>query len=250
VTAWNNPGTNVKTNVFSVDIFPIIVPHSNGQDMYAIWYQNDGTQGYIEGRRFSSGAWSGGLTNIGSSGVTNPDGRGPSAVTDSLYTIHVIFSDINGHLMYVRIAGPAVTIPVSLDNINPPKLYPTITLVPDTPNDDLYAFWINSSAGTSQITGKYSTSGGVPGSWIWISGITTNSTSKRHLTSVYSVTSNSEVGWQWNLNQAFPPMYDIQFERLPEFSDAMIPIVIIVSLTFYLRRRRKKRELDKKEEIT
>jgi hypothetical protein len=102
--------------------------------------------------------------------------------------------------------------------------------------------------GTSQITGKYSTDYG--NTWNWISGITTDPVSKLHLTSVYYVSNNSWVGWQWRLNDTGPSVYNIEFERLPEFSDVMMPMAIIVLLTFYLGRRRKKKGLEREEEST
>jgi hypothetical protein len=244
VRTWAG-GTTIRTNLATTDIFPIILPISNTQDMYALWYQSDGaSQAFIEGKLYIGGAWMIAPILIGSSAVSNPDGRGPSAVVDSAYVLHIIFSDSSGDVRYRRFAG-GLSPPMTLDMSISTKLYPTITVLS---NDDLYAFWINTTAGMSQITGKYSTDGG--GSWIWISGISTDTMSKKHLTSGHSVSNDYWVGWQWKVNQNAPPMYNIQFERLPEFSDVMMPMAFVVLLAFYFRRRKKTQEFDGKDEIT
>jgi len=63
-----------------------------------------------------------------------------------------------------------------------------------------------------------------------MTGITTNTTAKGNLTSIYSCNLN-DIAWE------FDSSTQIKFEPIPEFTDVMIPIASVAILVLFWRRR-------------
>lgn len=234
VDSWD-PGSTLRTLITTSDIFPIIVPLSGG-DMYAIWYQNSAPQATIEGIGYSAvSGWDVLYTTIDYSAVGVSEGRGPSAVVDTSYDIHLLYSNRSSYLNYTQYSGGGWGSPQSLDGgVGLIKLYPTISSVNTTSPNYLYAFWLNST--TAQISGKYSTDGG--SSWNWATYITANLDAKGHITSVYNVSNEGYVGWQW-VNAT--TNYDVLFESIPEFQEILIPISMLIAVPLILLRRKNRK---------
>jgi hypothetical protein len=222
VSSWGTYTNLMNVNIADHSIYPIILPLSGG-DMYAIWY--NGTGGKIEGKKYASGSWSGTVDSIATTS-TLVSTKTPSAVVDSSYNIHLIYSDSNGDINYTKYTT-SWSAATELDG-NDDNLYPTISL--DTSNNDLYAFWINSS---NQIHCKKW--GG--SSWTAIT-LDTDTTSKNYITSIYNYSSASQICWEWGEGTSTP--WDVNFDRIPEFPSIAVPIVVTVVIFIFFRKRSKK----------
>ncbi|TET91397.1 MAG: hypothetical protein E3J35_02990 [Methanomassiliicoccales archaeon] len=213
-------------------VLPMILPLSGG-DMYAIWYAD----GNIEGRGYdgSGSSWDANEVSIASTsaGKTN---RGPSAVVDSSDTVHLIYSDSSGYIKYrYKTSSGSWT-----DGLADPEGsvtangYPTLSIL--TSNDNLYACYIRSS----QIYCKEWDGS----SWTSIT-LTTDTVPKTHLSSVYSAPDNWKISWQWRAYHDFDGEYRVTFEKIPEFSNILLPclsILLVIVITRKLRNGREDRQ--------
>ncbi|MEE9152447.1 MAG: hypothetical protein V3U20_11550, partial [Thermoplasmata archaeon] len=102
--------------------------------------------------------------------------------------------------------------------------------------DDLYAYWVNTTGGTYQIEGNFSTDLGV--TWSQTKGFTANTETKRYLTSVYYATDVYWTGWHWT--KVVAGDNEVLFERIPEFQDIIVPIFCTIIMAVIWKRRRKK----------
>jgi hypothetical protein len=213
ISSWGTPQTMRSSDVSNEYVYPVVLPF-NDTDMYVVWYAD----GYIEGREYNASGWgSVDSIDVTGSGASN---KGPSAVADN-GNIHLVYINSSGYANYSKYTGSWTS--SNLDSSDTGRS-PTITL--ETSSPGLYALWIDS---TEQIVGKYSTTGG--SSWSTMTGITTNTTAKGNLTSIYSCDLN-DIAWEFDESPR------IAFEPIPEFTDVIIPIVSIMVLVAFRRRRR------------
>ncbi|MEE9506125.1 MAG: hypothetical protein V3V98_03160, partial [Thermoplasmata archaeon] len=212
ISEWGTPQTMRSSDVSNEYVYPIVLPF-NSTDMYVVWYAD----GYIEGREHNSSGW----RSVDSIDVTNSgaSNKGPSAVAEA-GNIHLVYINSSGYANYSKYTGSWSY--VNLDSSDTARS-PTITLESSSPA--LYVLWINSS---NQIVGEYSIDGGT--SWNTMTGITTNTTAKGNLTSIYSC-NLSDIAWE------FDSSTKIKFEPIPEFTDVMIPIASVAVLVLFWRRR-------------
>ncbi|MFQ5884777.1 MAG: hypothetical protein ACE5IO_06725, partial [Thermoplasmata archaeon] len=226
VSAWDT-GTALAENYANFYLYPIILPLSGG-DMYAIWYAD----GEIAGKMYDSGTgWSGTvdyIENTTSGLATKP----PSAVVDSSYNIHLVYSNSSGAINYTKYTtswGTPIVLNSAADNV-----YPTISL--ESTNDYLYAFWVNSSY---QVWGsKWEGS-----SWSNITQIDVESTEKTHLTSIYSTPNPWNICWECGAGTSDP--WDVKSLCIPEFDSLVIPLGLAIAAPGLIRwrnRRRKKKQ--------
>jgi hypothetical protein len=213
ISSWGTPQTMRSSDVSNEYVYPVVLPF-NSTDMYVIWYAD----GYIEGREYNSTGW-GDVDNIDVTGSGASD-KGPSAVAND-GNIHLVYINSSGYANHSKYTGSWTN--SNLDSSDTGRS-PTITL--ETSSPGLYALWIDSS---DQIVGKYSTNGG--DSWSTMTGITTNTTAKGNLTSIYSCNLN-DIAWEFDESSR------IAFEPIPEFTDVIIPMASIMILVAFWRRRR------------
>jgi hypothetical protein len=90
---------------------------------------------------------------------------------------------------------------------------------------------------TNSIIGKKN----VSGTWTALT-ITQNAYVKQYLTSIYSVSGEQFICWQWTQNTTAP--IQVVFDKLPEFSQVLVPIVFTMSLFVLMvgRTRRNRKE--------
>jgi hypothetical protein len=116
--------------------------------------------------------------------------------------------------------------------------YPTISL--DTSTGNLYAFWIQSD--TSYVGRNLTGRKCVSGSWSNLTFESQTTYAKQYLTSIYSVSGEFKICWQWTQNTTSP--YHVLFDHvIPEFGDLTLPIIgFIVIFAVYRQRWRSKDE--------
>ena len=110
---------------------------------------------------------------------------------------------------------------------------PTISL--DTSTGDLYAFWI--SLDDNNIDCKKNDSELESWSFVTLGG--QNSNEKHYLTSIYSVSGESYICWQWTQNTT--GNIEVIFDVIPEFEDVLAPILIMIAIFFVGMRKRRHR---------
>jgi hypothetical protein len=96
--------------------------------------------------------------------------------------------------------------------------YPTISL--DSSTGNLFAFWVQMNS--NNIVCKKN----VSGSWSEVSLGSQTSDTKQYLTSVYSVSGESNICWQWTQNTSSP--IHVVFDKIPEFDDIVFPVFLII----------------------
>ena len=128
-------------------------------------------------------------------------------------------------------------------NPNVPKgvggYYPTISL--DTSTGDLYVLWLQNVLGDPAyaprtVIGRKC----VSGTWSNMTIEPQTTFAKQYLTSIYSVSGEFKICWQWTQNATAP--IEVLFDRtvIPEFSVLTVPLIgSIVILATYARRSRR-----------
>jgi len=219
VSSWGTYSLLLSTNHENMYIYPIVLPLSD-QDVYAMWYRD----GYIEGKKYTSGSGWGSVTSIDTttSGVAN---KTVSAVVDTSYNIHLVYVNETGRVNYMKYTT-SWSSPTVLDSSANNEY---VTISTDNSTDYLYTFWVSSNY---QIEGKKYTGS----SWSNIDGIETNTNAKDWLTSVYNVSAVGDTCWEWTQGTSSP--YDVRFERIPEFTEILIPFLTTCFVIFLSRRRK------------
>ncbi len=125
----------------NVNKYGILVPRTSN-NAYAVWI--DGTT--IEGKNYNGSAWDGSPTSIdtGLDDIT----KSLSAVSDSTGDIHLIFVDDEStdQISYRKYNGSTWSSATLVsDAANDNHAYPTLSI--DISNNNLYAFWIDTSSG-------------------------------------------------------------------------------------------------------
>ncbi len=179
---------------------------------------------------------------------SNTDVAPPSVVVDGEGVVHVVYGNGHAqkgvsipHVYYSYFNGHAAwhTVLVGSPTKGIGNLYPTISLDESTGN--IFALWIETdTAGSyhSLICKKNTT--GTWTSWSLSSDITSP---KQYLTSIYAAANENMICWQWTQNITAP--IEVQFDKIPEFKDAAVPIIVMLCIFIVSNRRgRTRRESD------
>lgn len=245
ITSFVYMGNMLTTDTGQPNLKGSILPAGSGQNMWAIY----GYAGNVAARKYT-GIWSAetliftltlGLGNPG-----NTDNAPPCAAVDGSGVVHVVYGDDHEQpsgtskpfIYYVYNTGSSWSVPYRLDSVANTlgNLYPTVSI--DSSTGAVYAFWIQmDTAGIGRtIMGKKN----VSGTWSALAFDPQTGDPKQYLTSIYSVSGETHICWQWTQNTTAP--IQIVFDKIPEFHDAVVPILfvllVVVASARHSRRRR------------
>ena len=210
-----------------------IVPAGSGSNVWAIYAY----AGNVAGKKYT-GIWSvqALIYNSGALKV-NTDNSPPSVVVDGKGVVHVVYGtgyrwgqNSIPRLQYshndtgLTTFTPGLELPDPLEPYTVGDYYPTISL--DASTGNLFVFWIRGNSTFVPITVMGSMC--VSGTWSYISFEPQTNFTKQYLTSVYSVSGESKICWQWTQNTTAPSEVWFDDIQVPEFS--MMPLVILVLL--------------------
>jgi predicted RNA-binding Zn-ribbon protein involved in translation (DUF1610 family) len=247
IGGWVYSGEMLPSDGISIsEIRGSIVPAGSGSDVWAVFSYD----GNVYSKKYT-GTWPESETEVfdaGGGSGENTIYATPSVVVDSDGVVHVVYGDnvVSGstlipNIFYTHNNTDSTTwvAAVNLDDSKPSNLgdrYPTISL--DTSTGDLYSFWIRTtSSGVGQtIMGKKNSGG----SWNSLTISNPDTYPKNHLTSIYSVSSESQICWQWTQNTT--GNIEVVFDSIPEFGDLMVPLLMIMAIFYIGMRRRRARE--------
>ncbi|UCE90834.1 MAG: zinc ribbon domain-containing protein [Methanobacteriota archaeon] len=203
-----------------------IVPGKAGSGT-VVWaiYTYDGG---VYGRSYNGAVWSA-QEEIYLPGVSteNTDWAPPAAVVDGDGVVHVVYGtgDTTGgnwkaSIQYAYDGGAGWSTPITLnDTTTRGHICPTVSL--DTTTGDVYAMWLQ------EVTDEVFVKRNASGSWAWVT-IDQNAEPKSHLTSIYSVAGCQNICMQWTQN--FTADIEVIFEKIPEFSEVVIPVMFILTV--------------------
>jgi hypothetical protein len=226
----------------STDVCSVVPTGSNVVAVY-------GSEGSVAARTFDGAAWSTDalIYDIGTGNPSNTVNAPPCVVVGGNGVVHVVYGD--GHqqpaiskpyIYYVYYAHGTWSVPYRLDSVSNTlgNDYPTISL--DASTGNLYAFWVQTD--TSGVPQTVMCRKNVSGTWVSMSIGNQTAGVKQYLTSVYSVTGENQICFQWTQNTTAP--IEVQFDKIPEFSDIALPLVFMIFMVgvFYRsgRARRKR----------
>jgi hypothetical protein len=209
-----------------------IVPAGTGSDMWAVYAHS----GNVSARKYT-GSWSSATdlyTRVLKNDLEeNTDNSPPSVVVNSRGTVYVVFGDSNTwsgtskpHIAYTFNTTSTTWNATSyLSGIinKDGYCYPTISL--DSSTGNLFAFWINMSADNGIACKKKPAGLG----WSTFSLGSQQTYTKQYLTSIYSVSGETLICWQWTQNTTG---IQVMFDRIPEFRASALPIVCIMTMIF------------------
>jgi len=238
ITSWSWTGNMLDTDDPSADVKGSIVPAGVGGQVWSVYTYS----GNMASRRYNGTAWSAENTFYTATRTQSTGTAPPSIVVDSRGVLHCVYGDDNEqpagtskpHIYYRYNQGSSWSVALALSGIvtNTGYRWPTLSL--DTSTGNLYAFWYDMQ--TNAIIGKKN----VSGTWTALT-ITQNTYVKQYLTSIYSVSGEQFICWQWTQNTTAP--IQVVFDKLPEFSHVVVPIVFMMSffviITGRARRNRK-----------
>ena len=221
-----------------------VVPMGSGSNMSAVY----GYQGNVAARIYNGTSWSA-ETLIYSIGLGNPGNTvnaPPSVVVDGNGVVHVVYGDDHQqptiskpYIYYVYYAHGSWSVPYRLDSVSNTlgNLYPTVSV--DTTSGNVYAFWVQTDA--SGVGQTIMCRKNVTGTWVSVSIGNQTAGVKQYLTSVYSVSNENQICFQWTQNTTAP--IEVQFDRIPEFSDIALPLVFMIFMVglFYRGGRARRR---------
>jgi hypothetical protein len=209
------------------------------------------SQGDVYARKYT-GTW-GAITTLydNTKNTANTDNSPPCVVVGVDRSVHVIYGDgteTGGStsapkVYYKYFDGVGWSTTAQLDELtgsNYGNFYPTLSL--DTATGNVYAFWVENHATTGlpyKIMGKVN----VSGVWTSLDFGTQTADYKYHLNSVYSVSGESYVCFQWTQNQT--GTIDVIMDKIPEFGEVVVPVLFMMLVfAVYVRRSTKRGELD------
>lgn len=116
--------------------------------------------------------------------------------------------------------------------------YPTISL--ETSTGNLYFLWLrgNDSSSPKTVMGRKN----VSGTWSDLAILPQTNSTKQYLTSVYSISSEFKICWQWTQNVTVPIEVLYDGALIPEFSDITLPIMGMLFALVISRSCRKARD--------
>ncbi len=249
ITSWVYSGNNLSADSNQPVLKGSVVPTGTGSDVWAVY----GYEGNVAARQYT-GTWSTeelvfdiALAGPNDDNPGNTDVAPPSCLVDSNGVLHVLYG--NGHeqssvskprIFYAYNTGSAWSADpdIQLDSASSQEgnHRPTISL--DSQTGNVYAFWIETDNGDLGLTIMGMKN--VSGTWtsLTIGGQTAGE--KRYLTSIYSAPGENYICWQWTQNTTAP--IQVIFDKIPEFSDAVVPVFIsLLILVAFMRRDRARR---------
>jgi hypothetical protein len=253
---WFCTGNMIAPDATLPNVKGSIVPASGGM-MWAVYAYS----GNVAARNYT-GTWSPSealIYDISASGPndndpSNTDSAPPSVVVDGKGVVHVLYG--NGH----NKKNPNVSIPhvfyayfnggaawnynqIGATAQTTGNLYPTISL--DVSTGNVFAFWIE-----TDTTGSYHSlicKKNTTGTWISWSLSSDTTYAKQYLTSIYSAPNENMICWQWTQNTT--ASLEVQFDKIPEFKDVAVPVVMMIGVFMFTHRRRKSHECEDPPEL-
>ena len=236
-SGWTEDTTFLSPDTSIADLRGSILPTGTGSDVWAV-YNHDS---HVDSMKRTSGSWGSEenvYTDTGSLEfiVTAP----ACAVIDGNGVLHVVYGDAtkSGATEYPQIqykyrssSGWSSALELDADATNVGHNYPTVSL--ETSTGDLYVFWI--SLDDNNIDCKKNDSG----SWSFVTLGGQNSNEKHYLTSIYSVSGENYICWQWTQNTTGD--IEVIFDVIPEFEDLVVPILVMIAIFFVGMRKRRHR---------
>jgi len=235
VSSFTEMGSLISFGGAGSNLKGLVLPAGSDSNVWAIYM----SAGSVYSRKYT-GSWSVQSTiynNLGDTG--NQDLAPASAVVDGNGVIHVVYG--NGHaqkgskpfIYYVCNSGSSWSTPYRLDSVANAigNFYPTISL--DASTGNVYAFWIqtDSKAVGRTIVGKVN----VSGTWTSLTFSLQTTDQKQYLTSIYSVSGEVNICWQWTQNTT--GTIHVVFDKLPEFSDVVLPTFVFMCVFFVVARQ-------------
>lgn len=248
IYSWAYSGQMLASPENSDTVKGSIVPAGSGSNVWAIYAYDK----YVGSREYT-GTWQATQTTIYStgSGTGNTINSPPSVVVDSHGVVHVVYGTgrkVVGNsapsIEYTHNNTGATTfaLAVDLDQYIPADVgdfYPTISL--DSSTNNLFVFWLRSDA---TLAGKTVTARKcVSGTWSNLTLGSQTTYTKQYLNSIYSVSGESKICWQWTQNITSP--FQARFDKIPEFSHVILPVMSIMAIfAVFVRRTRSRRKDD------
>jgi hypothetical protein len=248
--SWVFSGQMLAAAAAADNVKGSIVPAGSGSDVWAIYAY----AGNVAGRKHT-GIWSAPYLIYASGALKlNTDNSPPSVVVDGKGVVHVVYGtsyrwgqNSIPRLLYSRnntgmtTFTPGLELPDPLEPFTVGDYYPTISLEAST--GDLYVFWIQSISTTTFDPVTVMGSKCVSGTWSYITIQPQTSFTKQYMTSVYSVSGEFKICWQWTQNVTTPIDVMIDHQEIPELGDLTLPIIgVIVIFTVYRKRSRSKED--------
>ena len=236
-SGWTEDTTMLSPDSGNGDLKGSILPAGSGSDVWVVYNRDS----YVDARKRTSGSW-GDVENVytdtGSLEFINT--APASAVIDANGVVHVVYGDAtkSGQTEYPQIqykyrssSGWSSAEELDADDTTVGHRYPTISL--ETSTGNLYALWV--SLDDNNIDCKKNESG----SWSFVTLGGQNSNAKLNLTSIYSVSGESQICWQWTQNTTGD--VEVIFDVIPEFQELLVPILIIIAIFIVGIRKRRNR---------
>jgi len=237
---WFCTGNMIEPDVTLPNIKGSVVPASGGA-MWSVYAY----EGNVGSRKYSAGAWTPTEMLIYDISTDSPNDRNPantdlappSVVVDSKDVVHVLFGDghektgIGGgpipHAQYSYYGSGGVWVTTLIGSSKPASvgnMYTTISL--DQATGNVFAFWIETDPGGTyhSIICKKN----VTGTWTAISLSSDTTYVKQYLTSIYSAPNEQLICWQWTQNTT--STIEVQFDKIPEFKDVIVPVVLMLGM--------------------
>ena len=235
---WTDRGNLFSNQAQASDGKATLVPAKAGSG-FTVWalYTYEGS---VYGKNFDGATWSSQATIYSAGASTlNTDRAPPSAVVDASGVVHVVYGTGNmysgtwkAHIQYAYNQGSGWSTPINLNATSSyANRYPTVSL--DSATGNIYAMWVQDT--TQAIFVNKNTSG------IWSSiSVDQNSYAKNYLTSIYSAPGESYICMQWTQNTSSP--YEVIFEKIPEFSEVVVPVFFVLAIFIAVYRRSARKE--------
>jgi hypothetical protein len=236
INTWDNRGS-MSCAATAETLKGTILPAGTGSNMWAVYIYD----GNISSRKYT-GSWSSSSTIYTKTGTAGyVDVAPPSALVDSNGVIHVVYGDgheqpsgtVKPFIQYRYNNSNSWSSAAQLDSAGNTKgnRYPSISL--DSSTGNLLVFWIQID------TMAIHCSRNVSGTWseLTLSGQTPYT--KQYLTSIYSAPGEQYICFQWTQNTTSP--IEVMFDKIPEFSDILIPTGFLVLAIVLMARRKARR---------
>jgi predicted secreted protein with PEFG-CTERM motif len=237
IDAWTLSSLMLTTDSSTNTVKGSILP--TGSDVWAV-YNYDLK---VAARKCTGGSWGSEESILAGSGTgldyinTAP----ASAVIDEDGVVHVVYGDDtkNGvakpSIKYRYRGASSWSSVATLDDTggSAANKHPSISL--DTASDAVYAVWVQDD--TENLYCKKLPYGSSTWSSLTIGGQT--SYEKNHLTSVYSVSGESNICWIWTQNKT--GTIEVFFHKIPEFQEIALPVFTIMIMFIVLSGRKNAR---------
>ncbi len=239
ITAWTDKGNILNQQAAASNPKITIVP---GDGTSALIFAVYSVEGKVACKYHDGSGWSSedSVYAAGASAANTEFAPG-AALLDANGVLHVVYGTgaVDGstpeadiEYRYYQIStdtwSTARTMDVTTTSSNS---YPCISLDESTGN--VYVMWIENATKEVKIEKN------VSGSWSSVS-ISQTTGTKVYLTSIYSAPSESYICFQWT--ETSGPLYDVVFERIPEFSEVVVPVLFMLTVFIAIYRRRARPE--------